>query len=175
MNKQCCSTFFKYPSAERRNGRDHNILFVGKENPLFDFIIGLQESQMLKEVNERLSCSRYSRIIPTLLHIFYLHLEFFFNFHLENIFNKFHFNLETRHRDRFFGRTTRKNFLRRQSSLAWKVCININIFIFQMKVWIFLFCFKYLKYLLFKMLLIVIAAPTHALFLVFKESLQYKV
>lgn len=34
---------------KRRNGRDHNILFVGKENPLFDFIIGLQESQMLKE------------------------------------------------------------------------------------------------------------------------------
>lgn len=34
---------------KRRNGRYDNLLFVGKGNPLFDFIIGLNESNMLKE------------------------------------------------------------------------------------------------------------------------------
>jgi len=34
---------------KRRNGRDHNIMFVGKANPLFDFIVGLNESKMLAE------------------------------------------------------------------------------------------------------------------------------
>ena len=35
---------------EQRNRRDDNLLFVGKGNPLFDFIVGLNESNMLTEV-----------------------------------------------------------------------------------------------------------------------------
>merc|ERR1712048_576274 len=34
---------------KRRNRRDENIMFVGKGNPLYDFILGLHESNMLTE------------------------------------------------------------------------------------------------------------------------------
>jgi len=36
--------------VEQRNRRDDNLMFVGKGNPLFDFIVGLNESNMLTEV-----------------------------------------------------------------------------------------------------------------------------
>ena len=35
----------------RRNRRDINLMFCGNKNPLFDYLVGLYEGDMLKEVS----------------------------------------------------------------------------------------------------------------------------